>query len=86
MSTNNMKVGDIVRITFRRKPETPIDLEFNKDLEGIFEIRAEWADEYFDLFPAGATTRKKMFLFKEENLELAEEQELCQTLNSIGLL
>ena len=81
-----MKEGNIVRIKFRRKTETHIDLEFNKDLEGLFEIKTKWADGYFDLFPAGATTRKKMFLFKEEYLELVEEQELYQTLNSVGLL
>lgn len=81
-----MKEGDIVRIKFRRKPETPLDLEFNKDLEGLFLVRSIWSDGQHDLFPAGATTRKKLFLFKEEHLELAEEQELCQTLNSVGLL
>jgi hypothetical protein len=81
-----MKEGDIVKIKFRRTEETPLDREFNSSLEGLFEIKAKWSDGNFDLFPAGQTTRKKIFLFGEEQLELAEEQELCQDLNSVGLL
>jgi hypothetical protein len=81
-----LKEGDIVRITFRRKIETLLDEEFNSCLEGLFWIKSIWTDENCDLFPVGQTTRKKIFLFGEEHLELAEEQELCQTLNSIGLL
>lgn len=81
-----MKEGDIVKIKFRRTEENSLDREFNSSLEGLFEIKTKWSDGNFDLFPAGQTTRKKIFLFKEENLELVEEQELCQTLNSIGLL
>jgi hypothetical protein len=81
-----MKEGDIVRIKFRREEETALDREFNSSLEGLFEIRTEWSDGNFDLFPAGKTTRNKLFLFKEGELELAEEQELCQSLNSVGLL
>ena len=81
-----MKKGDIVKILFRRKPETPLDEEFNSSLKGLFCIKEIYFDENYDLFPVGRTTRIKIFLFKKEDLELAEEQELCQTLNDVGLL
>jgi len=81
-----LKEGDIVRITFRRKIETLLDEEFNSSLKGLFWIKSIWTDESCDLFPIGKTTRNKLFIFKEEHLELAEEQELCQDLNSVGLL
>ena len=90
MSTNNMKVGDIVTINFRRKPETPLDEEFNSSLKGLFWIQTIWSDcldePQYNLFQVGQTTRKKIFLFEEDQLELVEDQELCQTLNDVGLL
>jgi hypothetical protein len=82
-----LKEGDIVRITYRRKPESFLkNKEFNSCLEGLFWIKSIWTDGNCDLFPVGKTTRNKLFMFEEKYLELAEEQELCQSLNSVGLL